>query len=557
MMMNEGFIPPQASHTRLSPRISPSSDMMHISKELRSWDTTRKAALVNSYGASGSNTSMVVLQHPKPATSAQYAAGLEGIAFPFWIPGLDDNRISAYCARLDEYIRARPSLRLADLSFNLSRQSNRNLAKQLVFSCRSMSELQATLSRAASSVEDNSQDVPAERPVILCFGGQVSTFVGLDRAVYDQVDVLRRYLDECDSVMTSMGLESIYPDIFSRSPIQDTVKLQSMLFAIQYSCARSWMDSGLSGKITAVVGHSFGELTALCVSGILSIQDAVKLVAGRARLIRDQWGSDKGAMVAVEADEDVVHEVLQEARNASPNEEHPASIACYNGPRSFTLAGSTAAIQGVIETIRSKFTTLRHKQLNVTNSFHCSLTDGLVEPLTKLGEELSFNSPTIHIEHSTANPPTGARLSSNFVANHLRNPVYFNHAVQRLAKAYPDSVWLEAGSNSTITTMASRALRPTSSGVTPALHQHFQALNITGGRGVDGITETTQALWKEGLRVSFWMHHVLQMDRYTHHILPPHQFARTRHGLEIRSRGKPENQCRSREREGIVDFRRL
>ncbi|KAL5333958.1 hypothetical protein BJX70DRAFT_379619 [Aspergillus crustosus] len=535
MMMNEGFIPPQASHTRLSPRISPSSEMMHISKELRSWDTSRKAALVNSYGASGSNTSMVLIQPPKPATASRPAASFDGIAFPFWLPGLDDTRISAYCARLGEYIRARPSLRLADLSFNLSRQSNRSLAKQLIFTSRSMSELQSTLSRFASSAEDSSQDVPAERPVILCFGGQVSTFVGLDRAVYDQVDALRHYLDQCDSVMTSMGLESIYPDIFSREPIQDTVKLQSMLFAIQYSCARSWMKSGLSGKVTAVVGHSFGELTALCVSGILSIQDAVKLVAGRARLIRDEWGSDKGAMVAVEADESVVHEVLQEARSASPTEEHPASIACYNGPRSFTLAGSTTAIQGVIETIRSKFSSLRHKQLNVTNSFHCSLTDGLVEPLTKLGDDLTFNSPTIHIEHSTALPPTGARLASNFVANHLRNPVYFNQAVQRLAKAYPDSIWLEAGSNSTITTMASRALRSTSVATTPAPRQHFQALNITGGRGVDGITEATQALWKEGVRVSFWLHHSLQMPQYTHLILPPHQFAKTRHGVEIRA----------------------
>ncbi|KAL4875053.1 hypothetical protein BJY04DRAFT_233099 [Aspergillus karnatakaensis] len=460
MMMNEGFIPPQASHARLSPRISPSSDMMHISKELRSWETTRKAALVNSYGASGSNTSMVLLQHPKPAVSAR-AASLDGVAFPFWIPGFDESRISAYCTRLEEYMQGRPSLRLADLSFNLSRQSNRSLAKQLVFSCRSISELQARLSRAAT--EDESQDVPAERLVILCFGGQVSTFIGLDRA--------------CDRVMTSMGLEN-------------TVKLQSMLFALQYSSARSWIDSGLSNKVTAVVGHSFGELTALCISGILSVKDAVKL-----------WGSDKGAMAAVEADEDVIQEVLQEARSAMPSEEHPASIACYNGPRSFTLAGSTAAIQGVIEIIRSKFPTLRHKHL----------TDGLVEPLTKLGEKLTFNSPTIHIEHAAARPPTEGRLSSDFVANHLRNPVYFNHAVQ------------QAGSNSTITTMASRALRSASS-TTPAPRQHFQALNITGGRGVDGITEATQSLWKEGVRVS-----------YAHLILPPHQFAKTRHGVEIRA----------------------
>ncbi|KAL3474050.1 hypothetical protein BJX99DRAFT_260752 [Aspergillus californicus] len=529
-MMNEGFIPPQASHTRLSPRITTASDMIQVSKVERAWDTAKKAALVNSYGASGSNTSMVVIK-PTKVSARRLAAPQEGVALPFWIPGSDDRDIAAYCARLVEYIRSHPAVTLEDISFNLSRQLNRTLEKQLVLSARSVSELQSAL-----SAENVTQVTPAERPVILCFGGQVSTFVGLNRAVYDEVTLLRQHLDECDRVMTGLGLDSIYPEIFSCEPIEDTVKLQCMLFAMQYSSARSWMDSGLGSKIAAVVGHSFGELTALCISGVLSVEDTVKLVSGRAQLIRDQWGSDKGAMVAVEGDETTIHQLLDEASQQTP-EESPASIACYNGPRSFTLAGSTPAIQGVVETIRSKFGFLRHKQLNVTNSFHCSLADGIVEPLSALGEDLTFNLPTIHIEHAAALPTTGARLSSTFPAEHLRNPVFFNHAVQRLAQTYPNSVWLEAGSNSTITTMAGRALRATSGLATPGgpqPRQHFQALNITLGRGgLEGLTDATQALWKEGLRVSFWKHHSVQMDQYNHVILPPRQFAKTFHGLDI------------------------
>ncbi|KAL4998379.1 hypothetical protein BDV10DRAFT_167421 [Aspergillus recurvatus] len=531
MMMNEGFIPPQASHTRLSPRIT-ATDQMHISTALRPWETARKAALVNSYGASGSNTSMVVLQPPKRHLSPTHqGATKDGLALPFWISGTNEAEIAAYCARLAEYIRTRPTVHLDDLSFNLSRQCNRTLARQLVFSCRSVSELQTMLSRGASA-EGSSKVVPVERPVILCFGGQVSTFVGLNRLVYDSVSLLRRYLDECDAAMASMGLESIYPEIFSTSPVQDTVKLQCMLFAMQYSCARCWLDCGVSTRIAAVVGHSFGELTALSISGVLNVQDTIKLVAGRARLIRDQWGSDRGAMMAVEGDESTIQELLEEASQQTTSN-HPASIACYNGPRSFTLGGSTAAIQEVKETLLSKYPYIRHKQLNVTNAFHCSLVEGIVEPLMRLGEDLTFNPPAIHIEHSSSTPSTGARPSSTFVADHLRKPVYFYHAIERLARAYPDSIWLEAGSNSTITTMAGRALRPASD-IVGQSHHHFQALNIThGGRGSDSLTETTLSLWKEGLRVSFWQHHPVQMDQYAHLILPPRQFAKTRHGQEI------------------------
>ncbi|KAL2808461.1 hypothetical protein BJX63DRAFT_439371 [Aspergillus granulosus] len=527
-MMNEGFIPPQASHNRLSPRIQPASDKMQISSSLRAWDAPRKAALVNSYGASGSNTSTVLIQAPKatPAPGAIAAPVEDGTTVPFWITGRDERDITAYCTRLLEYIRSHPTARLADLSFNLSRQSNWTLDKASVFSARSLPELQSILTSEQPVIS-----VPAQRPVILCFGGQVSTFIGLNRGVYETVDLLRRHLDECDRVMVEMGLESIYPDIFASNPITDTVKLQCMLFAMQYSCARAWIDSGLSGKIAAVVGHSFGELTSLCVSGILSIRDTVKLVAGRARLIRDNWGADKGAMMAVEGDESVIQELLAYTASQMPSDPHPASIACYNGPRSFTLAGSTTAIAGVKEVITAKYPTMRHKVLNVTNSFHCSLADGIVEPLCTLGEELTFNPPTIHIEHARPVPSTGAPLPTTFVADHLRKPVYFNHAVQRLAQSYPDSIWLEAGSNSTITAMVGRAIRtPGSSG------HHFQALNIThGGRGVDGLTEATTALWKEGLRVSFWKHHAVQMAQYAHLILPPRQFARTRHVQEIRA----------------------
>ncbi|KAL3466530.1 hypothetical protein BJX64DRAFT_274502 [Aspergillus heterothallicus] len=518
-MMNEGFIPPQASHNRLSPRIQPASNMMQISRELRAWDAPRKAALVNSYGASGSNTSTVLIQAPKAAAATApgcVTVGIEdGTAVPFWVTGRDERDITAYCARLLEYIRSHPSARLADLSFNLSRQSNWTLDKAAVFSARSMSELQSVLSSEQPVIS-----VPAQRPVIFCFGGQVSTFIGLNRGVYETVDLLRRHLDECDRVMTEMGLESIYPDIFASTPITDTVKLQCMLFAMQYSCARAWLDSGLQGKIAAVVGHSFGELTSL-----------FRLVAGRAQLIRDKWGADKGAMMAVEGDESVIQQLLAYAASQSPEDPHPASIACYNGPRSFTLAGSTAAIAGVKEVITAQYPTMRHKVLNVTNSFHCSLANSIVEPLIQLGSELTFNSPTIHIEHAKPVPSTGAQIPSSFVADHLRNPVYFNHAIQRLAQSYPDAIWLEAGSNSTITAMAGRAIR--TPGVTG---HHFQALNIThGGRGVDGLVEATTALWKEGVRVSFWKHHSAQMDRYTHLLLPPRVFARTRHVQEIRA----------------------
>jgi acyl transferase domain-containing protein len=89
--------------------------------------------------------------------------------------------------------------------------------------------------------------------------------VSLNRDLFDHVKILRYHLGQCDTLCQSLGLESIYPDIFEKTPIHDTDKLQVMLFAIQYSCAKCWIDCGV--QVATVVGHSFGELAALCASG--------------------------------------------------------------------------------------------------------------------------------------------------------------------------------------------------------------------------------------------------------------------------------------------------
>lgn len=539
LMMHEGYIPPQASFSRLSPHIkaSPATDMIEVSTSLRPWSEEYKAALINNYGASGSNASMVVNQsvmHRGHENAAIHTA--PGLKHPFWITGLDERSLAEYCRKLAQCLKSKiasqkKTATLANFSFNVSRQSNRSLAHGLIFSCGSLAELEDRLTSFASSPSPQTVIKPS-RPVILCFGGQISTFIGLDRAVYESVRIFRSYLDQCNSVIQSLGLAGIYPEIFHRAPVEDPVKLQTMLFAMQYSCAKCWMDCGV--QVAAVVGHSFGEITALCVSGVLSLRDSVKLVAGRAKLVRDAWGDDRGSMMAVEGDLEVVRQLVAEA-NQIHGGDQPASIACYNGPRSFTLAGSTKAINVVAEVVSKKNGTLsasvKTKKLNVTHAFHSTLVEPLMTRLEQLGHDLVFKKPVIPLESATESLQSPDTLTPRFVAEHMRHPVFFHHAVRRLAEKHPSCIWLEAGSSSTITVMASRALGGSSS---PA-DSHFQALNITSdGGAMQNLTDRTVSLWKQGLRTSFWAHHAVQTYEYAPLILPPYQFEKLRHWMELK-----------------------
>ncbi|KAI0424072.1 putative polyketide synthase [Xylaria sp. FL1042] len=549
MMMRGGFIPPQASFKKMNPHIhTHPSDMMEVVTSLRPWREDRKVALLNNYGACGNNSSAVVSytahKPTRPLSTESLPSSLLAPRFPFWISGFDVRSIAAYSAALAPYLRshAGPEDRqatLADVSFNMKRQSNPSLPQGLIFSCSSLADLQDKLSQAASSTTNTAASigivsVKPERPVILCFGGQVSTFVGLDRALYEGVGVLRHHLDQCNVAITSQGMDSIFPDIFSCEPIQDVVKLQTALFAMQYASAKSWIDCGLIDKVVSVVGHSFGEITALCIAGVLSLEDTVKLIAGRAKLVRDAWGPDPGAMVAVEADEALVHDILKESNLVS---DESASIACYNGRRSFTVAGSTRAIDTFAKTLAEKSKTVegvKSKRLNVTNAFHSTLVEGLVDRLGELGKGLTFNNAVIPIERATEHDDLSAELDWGFVGSHMRKPVFFDHAVQRLIKKHPQAIFLEAGSSSTITVMAARAHAQAAPKTSDALH--FQSVSITNTKkGFDGLTDATVALWKQGLRVSFWAHHRLQTSDYAQLLLPPYQFEKTRHWLELKS----------------------
>ncbi|KAI0124996.1 hypothetical protein BJ170DRAFT_673048 [Xylariales sp. AK1849] len=553
MMMRHGFIPAQASFKKLNHQIQVRpDDMMEIVTSLRPWTDKRKIALINNYGACGSNASMVIAQPPLGLDGRRTRAKpKDSSRFPFWITGLDAKSIAINSARLTSWLQLHAEgekITLADLSFSMSRQSNRTLPHGFVFSCESLSELSGHLLRAASATKENAGAMgilPSKtmRPVVLCFGGQVSRYVGLDRNLHDSVRVLRWYLKECDAAIKSAGLGSIYPDIFAQEAIQDTVKLQTMLFALQYSCAKAWMDCGLEGKISAVVGHSFGEITALCVSGVLSLADTVKLVAGRARLVRDAWGPDFGAMIAVEADISLVQDLLREANGISDGS---AGIACYNGPRSFTLAGSTKAIDATVEMLvgDSRFSSIKNKRLGVTNAFHSVLVDSLLNGLSLVGKELIFHEPTIPVEHATESKMTSA-LDWSFVPSHMRNPVFFDQAIHRLSKQYPQAIFLEAGSSSTITVMAARTLAQTST--TQDAH-HFQAMSLINNNknksSLDMLTDATVALWKQGLRISFWPHHPKQAREYAQLLLPPYQFDKSgRHWLEMKSPAEEINKA--------------
>ncbi|KAK5136316.1 hypothetical protein LTR08_003689 [Meristemomyces frigidus] len=530
LMMHQGTTTPQSNFKTINPALNlQPADNMEVSTRLQPWDSAFRAAMINSYGASGSNASMLVTQAPRTSASlaVQYSSSADvDRSHPFWLCGLDERSVQAYAAKLLGVLMSHglstEGRSVANLAFNVARQTNRWLPRTLIISCTSTDDLVSKLSSYINgdpSVMAMTRTVthPDTRPVILCFGGQVSTHVGLDKELYHGIKLLRENLDQCDSIIRSAGLGSIFPRIFQRETIEDPVELQIALFSLQYATAKSWLDCGL--QVTAVVGHSFGELTALAVSGVLTLDHAIHLVAGRSKIILNAWGAERGVMLAVEGDLTEIERLLSTSSASSRG----AGVACFNGPTSFTLAGPTAAIKAFEDTVMKISSPLRMKRLNVSHAFHSTLVEPLEAQLEELGGDLHFKKPSIPLERATRTP-THNELDSRFVADHIRNAVFFHQAVERLWAKYPNAVWLEAGSQSTITSMAKRALG------SPA-ESHFQPMNVTSDHAWGHLVDATMNLWKEGINVPFWPHHSTQTADYAPLLLPPYQFEKVSHWL--------------------------
>ena len=523
LMMQYKTVPIQANFASLNPKIPAlEPDRIEIPLSTHEWDTDFQVACINNYGAAGSNAAMIVCQPPIVASyshSRDYETST-GSRIPIFISAYSEESLKAYCVALQKMVpsSAAPEHFLSSLAFNLADKQNRSLSHVISTTVSDLTEFNSQIDAVISGKFQPRVNAKA-KPVVFCFGGQVNNAVGLSKEVYDASNLLRLHLDNCDVALRSMGLNGLYPDIFQTSPVEDTIKLHCQIFSLQYSCAKSWMDSGL--HVDAVVGHSFGQLTALCVSGILTLGDSLKLVSGRASLMQKHWGPERGSMISIEADLNTVLNYISSANTSDATQN--IEIACYNGPTSHVLVGPRSAIDSLENELSRA--SIQHKRLNVTHGFHSAFTEPCLSRLHNLAEGLTYNMPTVALQTCTEDRSC-EKIGPRQITDHTRMPVYFGRAIERLAQSLGPSTWLEAGSSSSVTSMARRALGPSS-----ASSHTFQPIQLGTADAIGSLADATINLWKSGHKVQFWLYHRSQKQEYCVINLPPYQFEKSRHWL--------------------------
>ena len=531
LMMQNRAIPRQANFVSVHPKITLIPGQLSIPTETLPWTANTLVACVNNYGAAGSIAAMVVREAPPNKGQSLQITKAPGLKkCPLILTANSTKSLGENCTKLRDYVSSfhrDPALGaniLADLTFNLSDKQNRTLPNMFATTVSSLSDLDDQLRFVASRPDSSLCQInPKPNPIILIFGGQTARSIGLNKHVFDTSALLRKYLDECDEVIKGFGHRGIYPDIFETKPTDNVVSLQTMQFAMHYACARSWIACGM--KVDCVLGHSFGQLVALTVAGILSLVDGLKLVHGRAVLMRDKWGPERGSMIAVEADHEEAMSLISSVRKTSASSDFGLDVACFNGPRNYVLVGSSAEVNSALE-LAKKSPTVKVKVLDVTHGFHSRFCDPILPDLEKLAQSLTFNKPKIYVE-TCSDGDTWPAVTAKLIADHTRTSVYFEDAVKRIEARYGACTWLEAGSNTSVNSMARRALSNQKS------NNLFCPVNLSRDDALSALADTTVNLWKHGHHVQFWPFHRIHSQDYQALNLPPYQFEKTRHWLEF------------------------
>ncbi|MBS9773488.1 MAG: SDR family NAD(P)-dependent oxidoreductase [Trichodesmium erythraeum GBRTRLIN201] len=535
LTLKHNLIPPSLHYEKPNPQINFSDSPFYVNSTLSEWkrNGTPLRAGVSSFGIGGTNSHVVLEEAPSQVKEE------DDLQRPVHILTLSAKTPTALADLVDSYhhyLETNLDLDLGDVCYTAN-TGRVHFNHRLAVVAEKQTELTEKLRQF--KLEDKVEGICSGKLLInatapkvaFLFTGQGSQYVNMGKELYEQAPVFRAALDECEEILEELGvnsiLEIIYPEGGETSPLDQTAYTQPAIFAIEYALAKLWESWGI--KPDVVMGHSVGEYIAATVAGIFSLEDGLKLIAARGRLMQQLPAG--GEMVAVMASEAKVKKLLR------PYAEKVA-IAAINGPKSVVISGEATAVREIVSSLESE--KIKTKQLQVSHAFHSPLMEPMLAEWEAVAKELTYHQPEIPvISNVTGTIADKSITTAKYWVDHVRLPVRFTEGMDALQKQGVE-IFLEVGPKPILLGMGRRCL-PKDVGVwLPSLRPEHIPLqsSLESARSEDfsQMLSSLGELYVRGVKVD-WVEYDGEYSRQKV-ILPTYPFQRQRYWIDNYSRGR-------------------
>ncbi len=285
----------------------------------------------------------------------------------------------------------------------------------------------------------------------ILFPGQGSQEKGMGR---DQAEKQSQSMDTWK--MAEKISEFPLREIFWDGTPEDMSRTEYLQPALTVVNLNLWFFFKDSLQVQATAGHSLGEYCALCSSRVLSLEQTLKLVSLRGRLMAESGGDASGAMAAIlKLDQDMVE---QFCANLDRDTGQVIKVANYNTPRQFVISGSLEAVQAMeplVGEARGRFV-----RLPVSGAFHTPLMDEAARELARMMNKVDWKIPDrdIYFNSTAAREKDPAKIKK-LMQKQMTSPVYFIQLIQNMEENGVEQ-FFEIGPKGVLSRMVPQILGP-------------------------------------------------------------------------------------------------
>ncbi|WP_143230286.1 type I polyketide synthase, partial [Actinosynnema sp. ALI-1.44] len=432
MALQNGVLPRTLHADEPSSHVDWDSGSVRLLQEPVEWqpgDRPRRAG-VSAFGISGTNVHLIVEEAPtavepeKDREEPKLPVLTEQTSVAWPVSGRSATALAGQAGRLREYVLARPELAVGDVAWSLATTRSAFEQRAVVLGTERV-DLAAGLAAVATGQPAAGVMTGEIAPggvgrSVFVFPGQGSQWVGMGRGLADVSPVFAARLAECAAALAPYVDWQLDDVLAGQHGFEAADVVQPALWAVMVSLAAVWQAAGVEPD--AVVGHSQGEIAAAAVAGILSLEDAAKVVALRSKTLTALAG--RGGMLSIAESVDGVRE-----RIASYGER--LSIAAVNGQASTVVSGDADALRELADSCGES---PRARMIPVDYASHSAHVDELCDEILNVLQGIRPREAQVPMVSAlTGEWLTGLEMDPSYWYASLRETVEFDRAVRVLA----------------------------------------------------------------------------------------------------------------------------